>query len=316
MPFPVPSVTATWVTCAVACAACPSQAQETQASTQPSLHAAASSAPAAQPTPSAVPLFVGNSTLVPGWSFTLAPYAWVANIRSKINTPTPGGGVATTDVYVPFGDYVHDIRFGVLLAGEARYDRFSVLTDFLYLNLGLSTGAARLSSVSPGSGRIDIPVGLEANASSGLGTTVWTLAGGYTLAAGGWGNVDAIAGTRLLAINLTSNYDLNAAILAPNRTVALAKSGSLSANVADWDAIAGVTGRFAIPNSNFYVPYYLDVGTGAINLTWEAFTGLGYHTASADYSVGYRYLAFENSGSAAVKNLEMGGVMAVASFRF
>jgi hypothetical protein len=286
--------------------------------------AIAFSAPAwaADPTPtpapaSAAPLFVGTSTLIPGWSLSFAPYVWAPSINAKINTPTLGGGVATTDISVPFTDYVHDIRFGAVLAGQARYDRFSILTDFLYLNLGLSKDAAHLSSVSVGpAGRIDIPTQLQASASVGQGSTIWTLAGGYTLAAGAWGNIDAIAGTRLLAVDVTNNYTLNAAVLLPNRTVALASSGSLSTSVANWDAIGGVTGLFVIPNSSFYVPYYFDVGTGDVPLTWQAYAGLGYRASWADLSVGYRYLAFNNKGSAAVQSLAMSGVVATATFHF
>jgi hypothetical protein len=297
---------------AAVCVAVAASGAHGQAAPSPS-----GSPPPGPPVASAVPLFVGSSTLIPGWSLSFSPYAWVPSVSAKINTPTLGGGVATTDVFVPFADYVHDIRFVAVLAGAARYDRFSILTDFLYMNLGTSLSGTHLSSVSLGpSGRIDIPTQLQASASTGIGATLWTLAGGYTLAAGAWGNVDAIAGTRLLATSVSTNYTLNAALLAPNGALALARTGSLGVNVYDWDAIAGVTGRIAIPNSNFYVPYYLDVGTGAINLTWEAFTGIGYHTSSADYSIGYRYLAFENDGNATVKNLAMGGVMAAASFHF
>jgi hypothetical protein len=147
--------------------------------------------------------------------------------------------------------------------------------------------------------------------------TVWTLAGGYTLATGGWGNINAIAGARLLAIDVTTNYDLNADLYYNNNTnLALTKSGTLSASAADWDAIVGARGRIDIPNSSFYVPFYFDVGTGALPLTWQAYTGLGYHTAWADYSLGYRYLAYENNGNAHVKSLAMGGVMMAASFHF
>jgi hypothetical protein len=36
-----------------------------------------------------------------------------------------------------------------------------------------------------------------------LDLTIWTLAGGYTVLQGGWGNLDVIAGLRLLAVNAT-----------------------------------------------------------------------------------------------------------------
>jgi hypothetical protein len=240
----------------------------------------------------------------------------MASVSAKIDAPTPGGGFTTTDVYVPFGDILRDLRFGVMTAGEARYDRFSILTDFMYINLGMGVSAAHLSSWNPGAGPIAIPIQSQTSASTGMGTAVWTLAGGYTLAAGGWGNIDAIAGARLLAIDVTTNYNLTAQIPSPGGGLVLAKSGSLSANVADWEAIVGARGRIDIPNSSFFVPYYLDVGTGALPLTWEAFTGLGYHTSMADYSLGYRYLAFENNGGATVRSLAMGGLMMAASFHF
>ena len=64
------------------------------------------------------------------------------------------------------------------------------------------------------------------------------------------------------------------------------------------------------------MPFYLDVGTGALPLTWQAFTGLAYHTSWGDYSLGYRYLDFENSGNKTVKNMAMGGAIVAASFHF
>jgi hypothetical protein len=269
-----------------------------------------------EPAAPVAPLLVGGSPLAPGWSFTLAPYGWLTNVSNKIKSPTRGGGVATTDVYVPFDDLVRDLRFAAMLSGEARYDRFSIVTDIMYTNLGMNLSAVHLSSVNPGGGAITIPESLQMNIGASMATTVWTLAGGYTVAMGGWGNIDAIAGARLLAIDVTTSYELNADLFTNTGQLALSKSGSLSASAADWDAIVGARGRIDIPNSNFYAPFYFDVGTGELPLTWQAYAGLGYHTAWADYSLGYRYLAFEDSANAHVKSLTMGGVMAAASFRF
>ena len=266
-------------------------------------------------TSSGAPFFASGSQFVPGWSFSLGSYAWLSSVSSTDDTQTRGGGRAETDVHVPFGDLVDHLRFVGMAAGEVRYDRFSILTDFMYLNLGMSRSSAHLGSFDSGSGPIQIPVALQTSASTGMGTTIWTLAGGYTMAAGPWGNIDAIAGARLLAIDITTNYSLTADIGGPGGIV-LAKSGSLGVNAENWDAIAGVTGRFNIPNGNFFVPYYFDVGTGDLPLTWQAFAGVGYHTAMADYSLGYRYLAFENHGGATVRKLEMGGLIATAAFHF
>ncbi len=104
--------------------------------------------------------------------------------------------------------------------------------------------------------------------------------------------------------------------MAPDHTIALARTGTLSMTASFWDVIGGVRGRFEIPNSKFFVPYYFDVGTGEAPLTWQAYAGLGYHASWADLSLGYRYLDFQNNGSARVQNLQMGGPILAASFRF
>lgn len=289
------------------CAAGSAQAQVAQPQLQSALPSSSVS--------SGAPFFAGGSPFVPGWSFSLGSYAWLSSVNSKVETRTSGGGRAETDVHVPFGDLVDQLRLVGMAAGEVRYDRFSILTDFMYLNLGMSRSSAHLGSFDPGAGAIPIPVALQTSASTGMGTTIWTLAGGYTAATGSWGHIDAIAGARLLAIDVATNYSLTADIGGPGGPV-LAKNGSLSVDAEKWDAIAGVTGRFNIPNGDFFVPYYFDVGTGDLPLTWQAFAGVGYHTAMADYSLGYRYLAFENNRGATVRKLEMGGLMAAAAFHF
>jgi hypothetical protein len=278
---------------------------------------AADLTPAPAPSATQTPYFLGQP-LVPGWSFSVTPYGWLTSVSSKVNTPIPGGGTATTDVSVPFSELLSDLRFGVMLAAEARYDRFSLLSDFIYANVGMNAGAAKLTSINLGpEGRINIPVGLEANAGTGMGMTIWTLAGGYTLLEGPWGHLDVIAGTRFLGIDVISNYNLNAAIFLPRRTIPFARSGTLTANVGYWDAIGGVTGRFDIPNSKFFLPYYFDAGGGGMPFTWQAFGGVGYHAAAwADLSLVYRYLDFQNNSSAHVQSLAMGGPIFVATFRF
>jgi hypothetical protein len=250
------------------------------------------------------------------WSFDLTPYAWLPTVGVKLNYPIPGGGTATANPSLSPSDYFKDIRFGVLLEGEVHYDRFSVLSDLVYLNLGMNGSSARLTSVNPGNGPINIPVGLQSSTSTGLGATVWSLAGGYTFTSGAWGNLDGIAGARLLAVNATTNYTLTADFVLPNHTIALARTGSLGLHTDIWEGIVGIKGRFLIPSSNFFVPFYADIGTGNAPLTWQVFGGVGYHTGVADLSLGYRYLGYQTNGNSAVRDLNLGGPIVTASFHF
>jgi hypothetical protein len=75
----------------------------------------------------------------PGWSFSLTPYLWLPTIDSSVRYQLRNQVVVGTDTSVGPGDYIDKLHFAVALAGDARFDRFSVLTDFMYLSLGNSS---------------------------------------------------------------------------------------------------------------------------------------------------------------------------------
>src|SRR5690348_14877896 len=74
---------------------------------------------------------VGSS----GLTVSIAPYLWLASIDATAKVPVLGGGSATTASTVTPWDYLPHLNFAAMLAGEARYDRFSVFTDFIYMNV-------------------------------------------------------------------------------------------------------------------------------------------------------------------------------------
>ena len=254
---------------------------------------------------------------MPGWQFAITPYAWLPMISANLQANGPRGGSVSTTISAGIGDYISDINFAAMVGGVARYDRFSVMTDLVYMNASLTSSVSHLSTINLGPGPIDIPRSQQLSTGTRLATTVWSLAGGYTLLQGDWGNVDAIAGFRMLAIGSTTNYTLSNDILAPDHTVALPRGGSLNIGQSYFNAIGGVTGRINIPNSKFYLPFYVDAGGGALPFTWQIYGGVAYSAASwADLSVGYRYLTFQNGGNTGVRNLSLGGPILAANFRF
>ena len=70
-----------------------------------------------------------------GWTFNIAPYGWLANINMTSNLPLPPklGGTVTTDSSIGFGNLLSHLNFVAMVAADAQYDRFSVLTDFMYI---------------------------------------------------------------------------------------------------------------------------------------------------------------------------------------
>ena len=121
----------------------------------------------------------------------------------------------------------------------------------------------------------------------------------------------------MLNVGSTTNYLLSANIYGPNRTVALSQQGSLSVNKTYFDGVGGVTGRFNIPNSRFFVPFYLDAGGGEVPFTAQAYVAIAYSLTSwADVSAGYRYMTFQGNNSTGVHSLSLSGAILGADFHF
>jgi hypothetical protein len=145
----------------------------------------------------------------PAWIFNIAPYLWMPSIHSTLNFNLPPelGGTVTANSSIGFGDLVSHLYFATMVAAHAQYGPFSVVTDFMYMNLG-GTAAQFRSLNFPNHPAIPLTSTVQTSESLNQTASIWTLAGGYTLVQGDWGNFDAIAGVRFLALNTRVNYSL------------------------------------------------------------------------------------------------------------
>ena len=252
------------------------------------------------------------------WSFDVAPYIWLPTLHANLeyNLPPALGGRLPTDLSSGPGDYISKLNFATMFSADARYDRFSVLTDFMYTSG--SVGSSSIRSIDF-FGLPSIPVSrtLETSTSSRLTSTIWTLAGGYTVFQGNWGNFDVLAGFRYLGVHANTDYSLALNLVGPRGNDAtFGGVGSISGSRAIWNGIVGLRGRIRLPVKGMFIPYYFDIGGGGSNPTWQIASGIGYQTGWVGVSLLYRYLSFEQSGSSVVKHLNMGGPMIIVSFTF
>ena len=168
------------------------------------------------------------------------------------------------------------LHFAAALAGEVRYDRFSLLTDILYLSVGTSTANIRSFDF----GLYQRPGGQDPDHQHEHQSPehrYWTLAGGYTVAEGDWGNVDLVGGgDDCLRIDSATNFSLALDITRPDGSIALGRTGGLSASRSVWNGIGGVRGRLYLGDADwfgggkFFVPYYFDVSAAAALIpTWQ-----------------------------------------------
>ena len=238
------------------------------------------------------------------------------NTALRFNLPPAIGGTVSTDSSVAFGDILSHLNFATMVAADARYNRFSLLTDFIYLNLG-GTSVQTKSLNFPKLPSIPISGAAQASEGLDLNSTIWTLAGGYTLAQGNWGTLDVIAGFRFLDLNARVDYSFGLKLTGPaGNSATFGRVGNVSGSGNVWNGIGGFRGRIRISNTGLFIPYYFDAGAGGSNLTWQIASGLGYHTRWADVSLTYRYLSFEQGSSAVVQHLQIYGPIIMANFSF
>jgi hypothetical protein len=266
------------------------------------------------------PVSQGQSTNPPGWVFNIAPYLWLPTINTTLdyNLPPALGGRLPTDVSVGPGELLSNLDFAAMVTADARNGPFSLLTDVLHARVSVGASDSHIKSVDfPGLPSVPISRSLQTSISTTLGLTIWTFAGGYTVLQGDWGNLDVLAGFRLLSVNATTDYSLALTLTGPRGNGAtFGGIGGVSASRNVWNGIGGLRGRIRIPESRFFVPYYFDIGGGGSHPTWQIASGVGYQFRWGAVSATYRYLVFNQGGNDTVQRLALRGPMLMVNFTF
>ena len=239
------------------------------------------------------------------WEWRGTIYAWLPTIEGTTEFPTEGPGLE-----VDVSDILDNLDFTFMGTLKARKGSWGFFTDFLYLDLGANKKDSRDFTVGPN----DLPAGIDANLRLDLKSTVWTLAGTYNLSATSRHESDLLLGARMVDMEQTLKWTFNGNIAdypLPER------SGSSKVSGTDWDAIIGVTGHAFFGDENrWFIPYYLDVGTGDSDLTWQAMAGVGYKFGWGATVLTYRYLDYDPGSGSPVSDFSMGGPMLGVSFQW
>src|SRR5271165_2457865 len=126
-------------------------------------------APAAHAQVASTPPVPGSAA---GWTFSITPYAWLPTVSTTYAYTGPRGTTVTNTISAGIGDYISELNFGLMVGGEARHDRFTIMTDLVYASASITTGNSHFSSVNLGFGPIDIPRELQLSTGTRLSTTI------------------------------------------------------------------------------------------------------------------------------------------------
>ena len=240
----------------------------------------------------------------------MTPYLWLPNVNGTLKYAPSGNGAP--EVGVGPNDYLQNLSAVLMLAGEARNGKWSIVTDAIYLSFGSEESSVRAvnfgGSIVSSSANVDTKSSLQGLA--------WMLASGYTAVQTPTATLDVLGGLRYLGIEARTDWQLTGTVTGPGGGQTFPASGSISKRTDLWDAIIGVRGRVRLGDGKWFVPYHLDLGTGSSSITWQGLLGIAYAFEWGDATLGYRHLYYDQGGDKFVQNFRFSGPSLGASFRF
>jgi len=252
------------------------------------------------------PAIVAAQELSDQWKFRASIYGWLPDIGGSTTFPAGTG----TSINVNADKIIDTLKFTFMGTFEAQKGRWGAFTDVIYLDVGGSKSQTRDLTV----GNVTLPAGVTADAQLDIKAWVWTLAGTYRVVSDPGFTMDVLAGARLLDVEEKLGWQFSAnlgGIAPPPRT----GNSELKDNV--WDGIIGVKGRFAFgADSEWYVPYYLDVGTGDSDLTWQGVAGIGYAFRWGELFAVWRYLDYNLKSGSKIEDVNFNGPAIGVAFRW
>jgi len=246
------------------------------------------------------------------WTFALTPYLWLPNINGTFKYNVPPGAAGSPEASTGPNNYLQNLQHVLMLAGEARKERWSIHADAIYLDF--ADQASSVKAVNFGGSVVS--TSLNSSTSSSLKGFLWTLDGGYAALQTPQAMLDVFGGLRYLAIRASTDWQLTATVSGPGPGQVFPASGSIAQRTDLWDAIVGVRGQVRLGAGGWSVPYYLDVGAGSSRITWQGLLGVSYAFHWGDAVLAYRTLTYDQSDDKLLQNFRFSGPAIGATFRF
>jgi opacity protein-like surface antigen len=242
------------------------------------------------------------------WQFAATVYGWVPTIDGKVNYPGDSG---SSDLHVNAANVFSHLKMFFEGALDAHYGRWGIFNDIVYVDLGGNKSQSHDFSV----GGIGLPATATTDLNLDIKSLIFTVAGEYQVATDPAWTVDVLGGARMLGMKPTLGYSITGD-LGPV-AVPGGRNGSKQLNEHLWDGIVGVKGRYAFGDDRkLFLPFYLDVGTGQTQLTWQAAAGVGYAFSWGEVVAVYRYLDYKNKSGKPIEDMTMKNPQLGVTLRF
>jgi hypothetical protein len=253
-------------------------------------------------------LSVGLAGMLPGaahaqagpddWKFGAHIYGWFPAIGGSTSFPPAGGGPS---IDVSTQQVIDALKMAFMGSLEGRKGQWGFWTDVVYANFGASKSGFRQFEFD----HAPVPVDLSADLNLDIKSWIWTVAGTYNLVSKPDYTLDMVGGARLL--DMTNKLDYAFSASASGHPLA-GRSGTAEVTGSFWDAIVGVKGRANFGDDRkWFIPYYLDVGTGQSKLTWSVNAGLGYEFGWGAVLATWRYMDYSFKSGSKIESINFNG---------
>lgn len=241
------------------------------------------------------------------WQFGASIYGWFPDISGQTTFTPPGGG---GDFEIGIDQILDNLKFTFQGAFDMRKGRSGFLADVVYMDVGNAKSGVRDATI----GGIGIPVSASADVDLDLKSWIWTVAGYYRTYDEPETTLDMLAGLRYTDVKQKVNWNITGSVgpIPPSDL-----TGTAEARLENWDIIVGMRGNHSFgANNAWFVPYYLDVGTGDSDLTWQAIAGLGYKFRWGETVAFWRYLAYDLDSDSPIADINFSGPAIGVTFRW
>jgi len=240
----------------------------------------------------------------PSWQFAVTAYGYLPSISGTAYFPVAPIGANFT---LNQSDLIDHLKMTFMGAFDAHRGQWGFFADVLYLDIGRSHSNIHDFTI----GGIGIPAATTSDVSIDMKSWIVDAVGEYRAIGQGEGTLDVIAGVRYFNVRERVEWNFTGSLGSLPETV---RSGNAEIGNDLVDAIVGIKGQVQ-GDGAWRMPYYLDVGTGSSQFTWQGAAGLGYAFHWGQVSLLYRYIEFRiDSGS--LKDLTIAGPMISATFRW
>jgi hypothetical protein len=223
------------------------------------------------------------------WKFSLTPYAWLPGISTEAPFTDRN---SSSDVTA--GDVLKHLSGAAMLSGQARYGKWGLLADVAHAELTDEHVQGNMVSRS---------------STATIKLTTFTGAISYNVLHEPQLSIDTLVGVR--TVNVKANWHIDFEATDQDRI-------SLSPKARATDPVIGIKGRSRIQSTDWYIPFYFDMGgqSGKTDMTWQALIGIGKAYPWGDVMLGYRALYYDMKAGEPLQKTKLGGFSLGVGFNF